>query len=254
MCEERNNWFAEKPNHSFDDVTGMDELKTELKNDCDHAFLFYGDPGCGKTYLAEAFIHELMKSDYKYMHIQLVDFLSIYAGESEKGIKEIFETAEESAPCILFIEDIEVLCVDRNLPDLPTYKVSLTEAFAEAFNHLKDSGKELIFIAETSHPQRIDAAVSDKMKQVKVRAHHRTKVTDTGKNSMSEIRIKEAMEIYHKLQYGNTRLNEEQTETYEAAEQILQEGDPTLEEMEQMLAAKGELEELIDLSGFEELD
>ena len=25
MCEERNNWFAEKPNHSFDDVTGMDE-------------------------------------------------------------------------------------------------------------------------------------------------------------------------------------------------------------------------------------
>ncbi len=28
MCEERNNWFAEKPNHSFDDVTEMDELKT----------------------------------------------------------------------------------------------------------------------------------------------------------------------------------------------------------------------------------
>ena len=130
----------------------------------------------------------------------------------------------------------------------------MTEAFAEAFNHLKDSGKELIFIAETSHPQRIDAAVSDKMKQVKVRAHHRKKVTDTGKNSMSEIRIKEAMEIYHKLQYGNTRLNEEQTETYEAAEQILQEREPTLEELEQMLAANGELEELIDLSGLEELD
>lgn len=43
MCEERNNWFAEKPNHSFDDVTGMDELKTELKNDHEHAFLFYGE-------------------------------------------------------------------------------------------------------------------------------------------------------------------------------------------------------------------
>ena len=218
MCEERNNWFAEKPNHSFDDVTGMDELKTELKNDHEHAFLFYGDIGCGKTYLAEAFIHELMKNDYKYMHIQLVDILSNYAGESEKGIKEIFETAEESAPCILFIEDIEALCVDRNLPDLPTYKVSLIEAFVEAFNHLKDSGKELIFIAETSHPQRIDAAVSDKMKQVKVRSHHR-KNTD-----------------------------------YEAAEQILQEREPTLEEVEQMLAANGELEELIDLSGLEELD
>lgn len=58
MCEERNNWFAEKPNHSFDDVTGMDELKTELKNDHEHAFLFYGDNGCGKTYLAEQILQE----------------------------------------------------------------------------------------------------------------------------------------------------------------------------------------------------
>ena len=66
---------------------------------------------------------------------------------------------------------------------------------------------------------------------------------------MSEIRIKEAMEeIYHKLQHENTRLNEEQMERYEAAEQILQEGGPTMEEIEQMLAANGELEELIDLS------
>lgn len=58
MCEERNNWFAEKTNHSFDDVTGMDELKTELKNDHEHAFLFYGDNGCGKTYLAEQILQE----------------------------------------------------------------------------------------------------------------------------------------------------------------------------------------------------
>lgn len=58
MCEERNNWFAEKPNHSFDDVTGMDELKTELKNDHEHAFLFYGDNGCGKIYLAEQILQE----------------------------------------------------------------------------------------------------------------------------------------------------------------------------------------------------
>lgn len=58
MCEERNNWFAEKPNHSFDDVTGMDELKTELKNDHEHTFLFYGDNGCGKIYLAEQILQE----------------------------------------------------------------------------------------------------------------------------------------------------------------------------------------------------
>ena len=40
----------------------------------------------------------------------------------------------------------------------------------------------------------------------------------------------------------------------EVVEQILQEGDPTLEEMDQMLAAKGELEELIDLSEMEVVD
>ncbi len=56
----------------------------------------------GKTYLIEAFVHELMKDGYKYMSIESGDILSKYQGESEKRVKEIFRTAEDCARVFCF--------------------------------------------------------------------------------------------------------------------------------------------------------
>ena len=75
-------WFKEIPLHTFDDVAGMDDLKEKLRQ-CVvdtrvgklkeylgiprlHSFFFIGPPGCGKTYIVEAFAHELMEQNYKY--------------------------------------------------------------------------------------------------------------------------------------------------------------------------------------------
>lgn len=182
--ETKKGWFCETPKQSFDDVAGMEYMKEELKKHVKNAdkkglfelfgmdamtgFLFYGPPGCGKTYLIEAFVHELMKDGYKYMSIESGDILSKYQGESEKRVKEIFRTAEECAPCILFLDEIDNLCTDRNTPDLPPHKVSLTEAFLTAFNHMKNSGKEVFFMAATNFPQKIDIAMSSRMKLERV--------------------------------------------------------------------------------------
>lgn len=182
--ETKKGWFCEIPKQSFDDVAGMEYMKEELKKHVKNAdkkglfelfgmdamtgFLFYGPPGCGKTYLIEAFVHELMKDGYKYMSIESGDILSKYQGESEKRVKEIFRTAEECAPCILFLDEIDNLCTDRNTPDLPPHKVSLTEAFLTAFNHMKSSGKEVFFMAATNFPQKIDIAMSSRMKLERV--------------------------------------------------------------------------------------
>lgn len=182
--ETKKGWFCETPKQSFGDVAGMEYMKEELKKHVKNAdkkglfelfgmdamtgFLFYGPPGCGKTYLIEAFVHELMKDGYKYMSIESGDILSKYQGESEKRVKEIFRTAEECAPCILFLDEIDNLCTDRNTPDLPPHKVSLTEAFLTAFNHMKNSGKEVFFMAATNFPQKIDIAMSSRMKLERV--------------------------------------------------------------------------------------
>ena len=182
--ETKKGWFCETPKQSFGDVAGMEYMKEELKKHVKNAdkkglfelfgmdamtgFLFYGPPGCGKTYLIEAFVHELMKDGYKYMSIESGDILSKYQGESEKRVKEIFRTAEECAPCILFLDEIDNLCTDRNTPDLPPHKVSITEAFLTAFNHMKNSGKEVFFMAATNFPQKIDIAMSSRMKLERV--------------------------------------------------------------------------------------
>ena len=172
------------PKQSFDDVAGMEDMKLELKKHVKNAdkkglfelfgmdamtgFLFYGPPGCGKTYLIEAFVHELMKDGYKYMSIESGDILSKYQGESEKKVKDVFRTAEESAPCILFLDEIDNLCADRNTPELPPHKVSLTEAFLTAFNHMKNSKKEVFLMAATNFPQKIDIAMLSRMKMERV--------------------------------------------------------------------------------------
>ena len=76
-------WFKEAPRHSFEDVSGMSELKSKLKMCLDDAkatglsdylgiprlnsYFFVGPPGCGKTFIIEAFAHELMDKDYKFI-------------------------------------------------------------------------------------------------------------------------------------------------------------------------------------------
>lgn len=177
-------WFKEAPKHSFSDVSGMYELKEQLK-ECIanaklknlekylemkklHSYFFIGPPGCGKTYIIEAFAHELMNKNYTYLSLTGSDILSRYVGEAEKIVTRLFEEAENHTPCIVFIDEIDGVCKNRSLPNLPEYAASITTAFLTGYNRINSSGKEIVFIGATNYPNQVDDAMLDRVELVRV--------------------------------------------------------------------------------------
>ena len=182
--EEAAGWFKEAPKHSFEDVSGMTELKEQLRGCIQdlqiaelkdflkmkkiHSFFFYGPPGCGKTYIIKAFAHELMDKDYKYMSLEGSDVLSKYVGDAEKIVAKVFEEAEKNAPCIIFFDEVDGVCKSRSLPDLPNYAASLTTSFLTGYNRIDESEKPIIFIGATNYPRQVDNAMLDRVELIRV--------------------------------------------------------------------------------------
>lgn len=183
-AEDTSGWFKEMPKHSFEDVSGMTELKEQLRGCIQdlqiaelkdylkmkkiHSFFFYGPPGCGKTYIIKAFAHELMDKDYKYMSLEGSDVLSKYVGDAEKIVAKVFEEAEKNAPCIIFFDEVDGVCKSRSLPDLPNYAASLTTSFLTGYNRIDESEKPIIFIGATNYPRQVDNAMLDRVELIRV--------------------------------------------------------------------------------------
>ncbi|MDO5538804.1 MAG: ATP-binding protein [Eubacteriales bacterium] len=182
--EETSQWLKETPRHSFADVSGMAALKEQLQECVTdvkvsrlksylkmknlHSFFFIGPPGCGKTYVIEAFAHELMGKNYKYLSLVGSDILSKYVGEAEKIVNGLFEAAEANEPCIVFIDEIDGVCKNRSLPNLPNYAASLTTAFLTGYNRINSSDKKIVFIGATNYPEQVDNAMLDRVELIRV--------------------------------------------------------------------------------------
>lgn len=72
--------------------------------------LLSGPPGCGKTLLAKALAHE---SGVNFLSVKGPALMSKYVGESERGVREMFKTARQAAPCIIFLDETEALLPAR---------------------------------------------------------------------------------------------------------------------------------------------
>ncbi|KAK4124531.1 AAA-domain-containing protein [Parathielavia appendiculata] len=117
---------SKKPNVKWDDVAGLTPAKHELqraivfpqrfpnlydeKRKPSGAILLYGPPGAGKSYLAKAVATEV---DHTFFSISAGDVVSKYLGESEKLIRQLFTLAREKKPSIIFIDEIDALCSNR---------------------------------------------------------------------------------------------------------------------------------------------
>ena len=184
-------WFKERPKHGFDAVAGMNELKEKLRTciqdvaassvnqylgmDVVHSFFLYGPPGCGKTFITKAFVHELMGDQftyegqpYKYMFLSGGDVHQALVGKSEKVVERAFQEAMNHAPCILFMDEIDSVCRNRSQAYLPTHAMNTTTAFLNGYNSLMDSPKPVIFIGATNYPNMVDGAMLDRVELIKV--------------------------------------------------------------------------------------
>ena len=177
-------WFRESPKHGFDKVSGMIDLVAKLKGHVSdmaaarfkelmgvsntHSFFLYGPPGCGKTYIIEAFIHELMKQGYCFMKLAGADIHASLVGEAEKRVERAFAEARRHAPCILFIDEIDSVCRNRSTPNLPNHALNTTNAFLNAYNEMVSDDKPVIFIGATNYPHMVDVAMADRAEMVRV--------------------------------------------------------------------------------------
>ena len=177
-------WLKPAPAHGFKDVAGMKQLIDQLKAcvedvaaskineylgmDLVHSFFLYGPPGCGKTYVTEAFVHELAEMGYQYMSLSSADIQNALWGEAEKRVERAFREAEKNAPCILFIDEIDSVCRNRSMPNIPTHVMSTTTAFLTGYNRLVKSHKPVIFIGATNYPSMVDSAMLDRVELIKV--------------------------------------------------------------------------------------
>lgn len=178
-------WYKSPPNHNFDNVSGMEDVKNKLRNcmiDAEleklaqrlkmkllNSFFFVGPPGCGKTYIIEAFIRELMdKQNYKYIALNGADIISKYVGDAEKIVERLFDEAVKSAPCVVFLDEIDGVCKNRSLQALPEYAASITTAFLTGYNKINSSDSKIIFIGATNYPKKVDSAMMDRVEVVMV--------------------------------------------------------------------------------------
>ena len=177
-------WYKDAPKHSFEDVAGMEDMKSKLHGcvadaQANHlreflqipklnSYFFVGPPGCGKTFICEAFAHELMDKDYKFISILGSDIISKYAGTAEKSVTRLFDEAMKSAPCIVFVDEIDSLCKNRSLPNLPEYAANITTSFLTGYNKIHSEDSDVIFMAAPNYPNRVDAAMLDRAEIIRL--------------------------------------------------------------------------------------
>nr|CCA19969.1 ribosome biogenesis ATPase RIX7 putative [Albugo laibachii Nc14] len=121
--------------------------------------LLYGPPGCGKTLLAKAIANE---SEANFISIKGPELLDKYVGESERAVRQVFQRARASSPCVIFFDELDALCPRRSNGMGYDSGNSVTE---RVVNQLLtemdglDSRKNVFVIAATNRPDIIDPAM-----------------------------------------------------------------------------------------------
>jgi SpoVK/Ycf46/Vps4 family AAA+-type ATPase len=165
-------WEAEQPTITLDDVGGMDEVKRRLQvsflaplknpdmmkmygKSLRGGLLLYGPPGCGKTFIARATAGEL---GAKFFSVGLSDVLDMWFGESERRLHEIFERARRSAPSVLFFDEIDALGQKRSQLKHSAGRNLVNQLLAELDSAGTDN-RGVFVLAATNHPWDVDTAL-----------------------------------------------------------------------------------------------
>ena len=130
------------------------ELFERLGVDAPKGVLLYGPPGTGKTLLAKAVANE---TNAAFFSISGPEIMSKYYGESEERLREIFKQAEENAPSIIFIDEIDAIAPKREEVTGEVEKRVVSQLLA-LMDGLKPRGR-VVVIGATNRPNAIDPAL-----------------------------------------------------------------------------------------------
>jgi transitional endoplasmic reticulum ATPase len=116
----------------------------------------YGPPGTGKTLLAKAIANE---SQSNFISIKGPELLNKYVGESEKGVREVFEKARSNAPTVVFFDEIDSIAGERgrHSGDSGVGERVVSQLLTE-LDGLEDL-EDVVVIATTNRPDLIDPAL-----------------------------------------------------------------------------------------------
>eukprot|EP00667_Euglena_gracilis_P012182 EG_transcript_12493 len=162
----------ETPNVRWDDVAGLQVAKDALREAVIlplqypqlflgnrrpwKGILLYGPPGTGKSYLAKAVATE---SSATFFSISSSDLLSKWLGESEKLVRNLFEMARESAPSIVFIDEIDSLCSARGEGDSDATRRVKTEFLVQMQGVGHGNEEQVLVLAATNIPWNLDSGI-----------------------------------------------------------------------------------------------
>uniref|UniRef100_A0A1A9WZS4 AAA+ ATPase domain-containing protein n=1 Tax=Glossina brevipalpis TaxID=37001 RepID=A0A1A9WZS4_9MUSC len=165
--------LIECPNVTWADIGGQNEMKRELAKATEYplkyaeefkemgiksrgGILMYGPPGCSKTMIAKAIATE---SQLNFLSIKGPELFSMWVGESERAVREVFRKARQVAPAIVFFDEIDAIGSGRSEGShgSSVKERVLTQLLTELDG--VDTLENVTVVAATNRPDLIDRAL-----------------------------------------------------------------------------------------------
>jgi len=171
--EEADAFDAEHSGLTLADVAGMTEVKQRLEaaflapmrnpdlrrlygKSMRGGLLLYGPPGCGKTFIARAVAGEL---GAKFIAVSFADIIDMFVGQSERNIHELFEHARRSAPCVLFLDEVDAIGQKRTQLRHTPMRSAVNQLLLELDDVAGNNNEGVFLLAATNHPWDVDSAL-----------------------------------------------------------------------------------------------
>merc|ERR1712117_338570 len=165
---------VEGPNIKWDDIGGLEYIKQNLQEmilfpikhpqkfekygmQPSRGVLFYGPPGCGKTLLAKAVATECSAN---FVSIKGPELLTMWFGESEANVREVFDKARAAAPCVLFFDELDSIGTARGSGGGDAGGAG-DRVMNQLLTEIDGVGvkKNVFFIGATNRPELLDEAL-----------------------------------------------------------------------------------------------
>ncbi|OJD14382.1 hypothetical protein AJ78_05257 [Emergomyces pasteurianus Ep9510] len=162
--------FLETPKVRWSDIGGLHEVKERLRKAVERplkfpdrmkrlnisgkkGILLYGPPGCSKTLIVKALATE---AGLNFLAVKGAEILSMYVGESERALREIFRKARSASPSIIFFDEIDAIASRRG--GVPSQGINVLTTLLNEMDGIEEL-KNVLVVAATNKPEVLDPAL-----------------------------------------------------------------------------------------------